>query len=222
VNDVPPPPPPPYGAVPPGGASPDVGAAISYGWNKFSANVGTFIAIIVLPAAVTFVLELIGIFVVRGFIGLFFFVALALLVGAVAYLGIFNAALMATSGQSIDFAKAFQTERWGEWISFSLLYGLMLAVGSVICGIGALFVIAFWGLAPFYFLDQGKGPTEALSASFATTRSKPGLPVALGLLGIVGWAGGLLCGIGSLISVPVAIVGAAYLYRYATGQAVAP
>jgi uncharacterized membrane protein len=223
VSDVPPPPPPPppYGGVPQG-SSPDVGAAITYGWNKFTENVGSFIAIMLAPFAVLFVLELIGIFVVRGYIGFLLFFALALLVGSVAYLGVFNAGLMATSGQRVEFNRAFQTDRWGEWIAFSLLYGLMLFVGYLLCFIGALFVIAFWGLAPFYFLEQGKGATEALSASFAATRSTPGLPVALGVLGLIGWVGGLVCGIGSLVTYPIAIVGAAFLYRAVVGQTPAP
>jgi uncharacterized membrane protein len=221
VNDVPPPPPPPYGSVPAPAGGPDVGAAISYGWNKFTQNVGPLIAIVVAPIVVLLVLEFVGFVVVRGFFGILFFVALALLVSMVAYLGIFNAGLMATSGQPVDFGKAFQTDRWGDWIVFSILYGLLLAVGYALCLIGALFVIAFWGLAPFYFLDQGKSAGEALSASLAATRSNPGLPLALGLLALVGWVGSIVC-IGSLVTIPIAIIGAAFLYRQATGQSVAP
>jgi uncharacterized membrane protein len=220
VSDVPPPPPPyPYGAP---SSSPDLGAAISYGWRKFSTNVGPFVAIMLGPFAVLFVLEIIGLFVVRGYAGFGIFFALALLVGSVAYLGIFNAALMATSGRPIELGRAFHSDRWGEWIGFSLIYGLMLFVGSLLCGVGALFVVAFWGLAPFYFLEQGMGTSDALSASLAATRATPGLPVALGVLGLIGWVGGIVCGIGAFVSYPVAIVGAAYLYRGVVGQPIAP
>jgi uncharacterized membrane protein len=225
VSDVPPPPPPP---PPPGGfgtpapsSSPDIGAAISYGWNKFTQNVGPLIAIIVIPIAILIVIELIGIFVIQGFFGFAVFFALALLISVVAYLGIFNAALMATRGEHIDIGKAFTTDRWGEWIGFAIVYGLMLAVGYAICGVGALVVIAFWGLAPFYFLDGGKGIGDSLSASLAATRQNSGLPLALAVLGLIGWAGGLVC-IGGLITYPLAIIGAAYLYRNVTGQSVAP
>src|SRR4029077_19391595 len=96
---------PPYGTGPPAGGSPDVGTALSYGWNKFTENVGPFIGIILAPIAVLIVLELFGLFVVRGAIGFLFFFALALLIGSVAYIGIFNASLMATSGQRVEFAK---------------------------------------------------------------------------------------------------------------------
>ena len=49
MTDVPPPPPPPYGSAPPGRRSPDVGAALSYGFNKYFANVGPVLAVIFDP-----------------------------------------------------------------------------------------------------------------------------------------------------------------------------
>ncbi len=226
MSDVPPPVPPPpppggFGAPPPS-SSPDIGAALSYGWKKFTENVGPLIGIILAPVAVFIVLILIGTLVVKGAFGFLLFEALGLLVSVVAYLGIFNAGLMATSGQRVEFGKAFSTDRWGEWIGFAIVYGLMLGVGSLFCGVGALVVIAFWGLAPFYFLDGRRSLGDALSASFEATRSNSGLALALVVLAIVGWAGGLVCGIGALVTYPLAIIGAAFLYRNVTGQPVAP
>ena len=49
MNDVPPPPPPPYGSPPPGTGAPDVGTALSYGFNKYFANVGPVLAVIFVP-----------------------------------------------------------------------------------------------------------------------------------------------------------------------------
>ena len=51
MNDVPPPPPPPYGSPPPGAGSPDVGTALSYGFNKYFANLGPVLAVIFIPVA---------------------------------------------------------------------------------------------------------------------------------------------------------------------------
>ncbi len=224
MTDPPPPPPPPPSSfgTPSPASGPDVGVALSYGWKKFQENVGPLIGIILAPVAVLIVLELIGVFVVQGVVGFVVFFALALLLAMVAYLGIFNAALMATSGQPVDFSKAFQTDRWGEWIGFALVYGLMLAVGYALCFVGALFVVAFWGLAPFYFLDQRKSVGEALSASLAATRANPGLPLALGICGLVAWAGGILCGIGALVTIPMGVIAGAFLYRRVNNQPVAP
>ena len=222
MTDVPPPPPPSSFGAPPPSSGPDVGASLSYGWKKFQENVGPLIGIILAPFAVLFLIEIIGAVVIRGFFGFFFFYALALLVAAVAYLGIFNAGLMATRGEKVDFGKAFQTDRWGEWIGFAIVYGLMVSIGSLFCGVGALVVIAFWGLAPYYFLDQRKGIGEALSASLEATRRISGMPLALAVAALVAWAGGLVCGVGALVTMPLGFIAGAYLYRFANGQAVAP
>jgi uncharacterized membrane protein len=223
VTDVPPPPPPPpsFGAPPPSGG-PDIGATLSYGWKKFQENVGPLIGIILAPVAIIIVLEIIGFVVIHGIFGGLLFLGIAFLIASVAYLGIFNAALMVTRGERVDFGKAFQTDNWGAWIGFAIVYGLMVWVGSWFCGVGALVVIAFWGLAPFYVLDQQKSIGDALSASLNATRSNTGIALALAVAAIVAWAGGLLCGVGALVTVPIGFIAGGYLYRYATGQAVAP
>ena len=220
MTDPPPPPPSSFGTPPPA-SSPDVGAAISYGWKKFQENVGPLIAIILAPVAVLIVLELIGAFVVRGFVGLLFFSALALLLAMIAYLGIFNSALMVTSGQTVEFGKAFQTDRWGEWIVFAFVFGLFVGVGAIFCGIGALIVLAFFGLAPYYFLDQRKSLGDAFSASLEATRANAGVPLAIALTVLVGVLGIILCYVGALVTMPIAYIGVGFLYRHINNQPVA-
>ena len=56
MNDVPPPAP-PYGSVPPGGGNPDVGPALSYGFNKYFANFGPVLAVIFIPLAAQLLLS---------------------------------------------------------------------------------------------------------------------------------------------------------------------
>lgn len=224
MSDVPPspPPPPPSGGfgTPQPARGPDMGAALSYGWKKFTENVGGFILVVLVPLIVLLAIDFIGIFVVRGIFGVLVFYALALLVSMIAYYGIFNAALMATRGEAVDVGRAFQNDNWGAWIPFAIVYGLMVGIGAVFCGIGALIVIAFFGLAPYYAIDQKKGVGDALSASLDATRSNSGLALALAVCALVGWAGGLVC-IGGLITYPVAIVAGGFLYRGVTGQSVA-
>src|SRR4029077_7351283 len=131
-------------------AGADIGAALSYGWNKFAQNVGALIGIVVVPFLIYLVVYIVGFAVLRNAFGFLIIFALGLLIEMGAFLGLFNAALMVSRGETVDFGKAFTTDRWGEWIGFSLVYGIMLSVGALFCGVGALVVIAFWGLAPFY------------------------------------------------------------------------
>ncbi len=220
MTEPPPPPPPPYGALPPSPGGPDVGTALSYGWTKYQENVGPLIAIIVIPFAIQLVLGGIG-FALRSTIVLYALVQiLSFVVSMAALLGITRAALMLTTGEPIDFAKVFQYDRWAEWIVFAIVYGLIVGIGLALCVIPGLFAIAFFGLAPFYFVDGRMTVGQALTASREAASSKGlALPVLLSV--IVGFLGIIACFVGVLITYPVAFIAVAYLYRYSVGQPVA-
>ena len=221
MNDVPPPPPPPYGAVPPGGGSPDVGSALSYGFNKYFANIGPVLGVVFISIAAQILLSLIGQFVVRSLIGIFLFQVLGWVVGAIAALGIYKMALMLTDGQAPDIGKAFQFDRWGEWFGFSIVFGLIVGLGFVLCIIPGLVALAFFGLAPYFFIDRGMTIGQALTASREAATSRGyAVPVFLSIL--VGAAGLIACGIGALVTAPAAYIAVAFLYRSASGQPVAP
>jgi uncharacterized membrane protein len=221
MSSVPPPPEPPANIPPTGGASPDAGAALSYGWKKFQENVGGLLAVILIPLAVQLVISIIGQFLGNWFLSLLLS-AVSYVVSLMLAIGIFNAALMITAGQPVDVGKAFSSDRWGEWILFSFVFGLMVGVGVLFCLVGALVVLAFFGLAPYYFLDQRMGLGDALSASLEKTRSTAGLPIAIALTALVGALGVIICIIGLFVTMPIAYVGVAFLYRRVNNQPVAP
>jgi hypothetical protein len=221
VSDVPPPPPPPYGAVPPGGGSPEVGTALSYGFNKYFANFGPVLGVVFISIAAQIILSLIGQLVVRSLVGIFLFQILGWVVGAIAALGVYKMALMLTAGQSPDIGKAFQFDRWGEWFVFSIVFGLIIGIGFVLCIIPGLVALAFFGMAPYFFIDRGMTVGQALTASREAATSRGfAIPVFLSIL--VGAAGLIACGIGALVTAPAAYIAVAFLYRNASGQPVAP
>jgi len=87
VSDVPPPPPPPppppsYGGPP---AGPQVGPALSYGFNKYFANFGPFLAVIFIPVLAQLLLSFIGQFVIRGVFGYAFAQVLGVLISMILY-----------------------------------------------------------------------------------------------------------------------------------------
>lgn len=217
MNDVPPPP--PYGS-PPGGGNPDVGTALSYGFNKYFANFGPMLAVIFIPVAAQILLVAIGEFVVKGLAGILIFQTLSWIVGAIAGLGIYNMTLQITAGQTPDIGKAFSSDRWGEWFLFSLVFGVMVGVGLALCIIPGLFVLAFFGMAPYFFLDRGMSLADALTSSREAASRGYAVPVILAI--IVGVLGAIACGIGALITAPAAYIAVAYLYRGATNQVAAP
>lgn len=221
MTDLPPPPPSSFGTPSPA-SSPDAGAALSYGWKKFQENVGPLIAVILIPIILQAILQIIGFVVIKGPVGYIIFGILAAVVSLAGSIGIFNAALLITSGQPLDIGKAFSTDRWGEWIVFAFVFGLFVGVGAIFCGIGALVVLAFYGLAPYYFLDQRKSLGEAFKASLNATRANAGIPLAIALTVLVGIAGIILCYVGALVTMPIAYIGVGFLYRRINNQPVAP
>ena len=219
MTDVPPPPPPPpssFGAPPPG-SSPDVGAALSYGWNKFGQNAGPLILAFIIPAVGSFVLNFFGSLIIRGFVGQALFTIIGIVVQAMLGIAIYRVALQIVNGQRADIGAAFTYDRWGEWILFSVVYGLMIGVGLIFCLIPGLILLYFFALAPFFFLDQNMDLGSALTASKdAVSARGVGFPVLLCI--IVGVLGAIACFVGVLITAPLAYVAVAYLYKYAIGQ----
>ncbi len=219
MSNVPPPNVPP-GPPPVGGATPDAGAALSYGWKKFQQNAGPLLLVILLPLVAQVILSGIGRLAGSTAV-LFLLSAVSYVISLMLAIGIFNAGLMITAGQPVDVGKAFSSDRWGEWILFSFVFGLCVGIGALFCGIGALVVIAFLGFAPFYFLDQRMGLGDSFSASVEKTRTTKGLPIALALTALVGFLGVIACIIGVFVTMPIAYVGAAFLYRVTNNQPVA-
>jgi uncharacterized membrane protein len=221
MTDVPPPPPPPsYGAPPPGSPAPDVGTALSYGWKKFQQYVGVALGVILIPLGVSIVISLIA-QAARSSIFLYVVIELiGFIVNAALAIGIYNVALMITAGEEPTIGKAFTYDRWGDWILFSIVWGLMIGIGLALCIIPGLFLLAFFGLAPYYFIDGRMSLGNALTAAREAASSKSrALPTLLVIL--VGLAGLLACGIGVFVTAPLAYIAVAFLYRYAAGQPVA-
>ena len=134
MTDIPPPPPfPPPSGPPPGAGGPDVGAALSYGWKKFQENVGPLLAVVLIPIAVQIVVVAIG----QSINGVFAAVPLParsrIVAGAIAGLGIYRVALMITAGEPVSVGKAFQYDRMGEWVIFSVVFGLGRSASASCC-----------------------------------------------------------------------------------------
>ncbi len=220
MTDVPPPPPPPpYGAAP-GYSSPSAGTALSYGFSKFFANVGPVLAVIAVALVAQILFNVIS-YSVTSIPGRLLFSIIGMVVSAVVALGIYKTALMVTAGQVPTIGEAFSYDRWGEWIVFSIVFGLMVGIGLVLCIVPGLIVLAYFGMAPYYFIDRRMSLGDALSASRqAASSGGYAMPVLLSV--IVGALGLIACLVGAFVTMPAAYIAVAFLYRNATGQPVAP
>jgi uncharacterized membrane protein len=197
-----------------------VGAALSYGFNKYFANLGPVLGVIAVAFGAQLLVNLVELSV-SSVIGRVLFTIVGLVVGAIANLGIYQTALMLTRGETPTVSRAFRYDRWSEWVGFSIVFGLMVGTSLALCVIPGLFVLAFFGMAPYFFIDRRMSLGQALSASREAASSRGyAFPVLLSI--IVGVLGLIACGIGAFVTAPAAYIAVAFLYRNASGQPVAP
>ena len=162
-------------------------------------------------------MNFVGSLIIKGFVGQALFSIIGIVVNAMLGIAIYRVSLQIVNGQRADIGAAFQYDRWGEWILFSIVYGLLVGIGFIFCLIPGLILLYFFALAPYFFLDQNMSLGEAFTASKDAVSAKGvGFPVLLCI--IVGVLGLIVCFVGVLITAPLAYVAVGYLYKYSIGQ----
>jgi len=247
TSQYPPPPPgqygPPAGGYPPPSAATPLGEALSYGWNKFTQNGGTFIGaglLWILGAGVIgFLLSLIfGGFASlfddgRGYggfnLGWIVLVALWSLLGFVVEAVFIRAALRVTYGRPISLKDFFDFSDLGPVVLAALLLAAInLVVGLVswIPLIGWLIAVAvnfFLFFTLFFVIDKKLQPTDATRASVDLIRANLGATVLFVIVSyLIVVAGFVLCFVGAFVAVPVVLLASAYFYRRLLGEPIAP
>ncbi len=194
-------------------------AALAYGWSAFRKNVGPMLLVILVPLGVEIVVALIGKALIDSAARRFLFQITGVVLSAVGGLGVRRLALTITAGGTADPRAAFRYDRWSEWIAFSVVFGLLESVGLGLCVIPGVLFLAYFGLAPFFFLDRGLSIGASLRASREAVVSK-GLAFSVLVMIVVGVLGIVVCVVGVIVSEAVATLALAFLYRYATDQPV--
>lgn len=228
-----PPPAQPYG----GGNTPqlDVGSALSYGWEKFQQFWKEFVLLQLAMFVAVLVVVLIaflavipastgtdtGIVVTWILSAVIFFVIFAL--AFILQAGVLRAGLGVTRGQTPSIEMLKDTTNLGPYILTVLLVGLGVMIGSILCilpGIAFGIVTAY---APLLSLDKGMGAVDAIKRSYEMVMSNLGQVLLILLVSyLVYYVGSLACGIGVLVTAPIALVMICYSYRALNNEPVAP
>jgi hypothetical protein len=213
-NAGPPPgggPPPGYGApAPAGGGNLDIGAAISYGFNKFIANIGPLLILLLIIIGVQVVFSFVA-FGIDSFFVRSLVYAIGYVISLTISMGLIRAALAIVEGRPIDPAQLFNTDRLGDYFIASLIVGLCYIIPCV--GLVAGFFFFFYG---YFVIDQNMSGTDALGASFNMVKDNVGTLIAFLIVTIL--IALCTCGLGW----PVAWIAGAYAYKTLNGQPVAP
>jgi uncharacterized membrane protein len=224
--------------------------AIGYGWNKFKANpapllLGTLILLVV-SGLISYLTNLIavGLFTddatttinpdgtieIDGggglLAGLLISMVVSLIVGLLAQVivaGLIKGALDTADGKPVSVGGMFEGWDKGKVVIAALIVSVATAVGTLLCYIPGLIVGFLTSYTLFFVVDRGMEPVEAIKASYSFVTGNLGPTVLYYLLGLlVVIAGALLCGVGLLAAVPIAILGAAYTFRRLQGHQVSP
>lgn len=232
TNEPPPPEQPPggYGAPPPpppapaqGGGGYSAGTAWSYGWNKFTSNLGQILLAVIVLVVVQIAVQAISYLVsdallVRWVLSLAAWV-LSMIIGA----GIVRFALDITEGKRLDAATILTPNKLGDVIIVSLVTGVLTFIGLILCVLPGLAVMFFTSFSLYFLMDrEDLGAIDAIKASFEFTKNNAGSVIVWFLLGLATWiVGALLCGVGLIAAIPVVLIGTAYTYKTLNGQPVA-
>ncbi|MEZ7239314.1 hypothetical protein QYS60_16290 [Rhodococcus sp. GXMU-t2271] len=239
--------PPGYGA--PGGYPPpgfgssrpqiDIGAALSYGWRKFSENVGGWLSLagVIVVAALVFGALMFGVVMAStttdrygdttGMSGVGIAVMIVLIVAFVIGMLVVQAAgvrgaLYELDGHKPALKDFFRVGSLGPILLASLLIALGTLLGSLVI-VGGI-VVAFLTVWTLHFvIDQRQDAVTAIKSSASAAAANVGQLILLWLvLSAINFVGALLCYVGLLVTVPVTTIAYAYAYRVATGGRVAP
>lgn len=162
------------------------------------------------------------------------FVALAIFVALLLNMSLIRASLDTVRGGTVSVGSSFRTTNFPQYLVLQLvlvvIYLVVNVVISMVPFIGPIlsFVIVLgvsvvFFFAPYLVIDQGMPAIEALKTSYAMAMSNIGQAIlAVIVLGLVSAVGVIICGIGSLVTVPLALIGGAYAYLFFRNEPVAP
>ena len=211
------------GATPqPAGGRLDIGAALSYGWEKFVANLSTMILIVAIFFGVQFVFNIaLQLLKPNGLIaGLFVggvLIAIAVFVGLMIEAGLIRAALAVTEGRPPEASMMFSTERLVPFAIGAVIVALLSFVGFLVCCIGYVVVrlfLLFWG---FYVLDPKRNdePVDAIKNSFNLVSKNAGDVLVFAIVVVV--ISIVTCG----LAIGVTEIATGYAYKQLNGDPVA-
>lgn len=234
-------PPPPAGYGQPGGyqsPSADIGTVFGWAWNKFKANAGPLILSLLIWGIGIGIIAGIG-FAIAGAVagtattartdagitaassfglgGIIIVAILTLLASFVSQIALANGWLKVADTGHASLGDFFKLRNVGQGILLAVLLGLASGLLSF-TGIGSLAVAFFGAYAVFFVVDKGLGAIDAIKASVRLALDNAGLTIVAVL---VSAAGSIACGVGLLVTVPLASIALVHVYRRATGGRVA-
>lgn len=210
------------GVRPPARPKLDVGQAISYGWARFTENLGSMLLIVLIYFGVSALFGLFSNFIRfgSGAVSILFTIGLFILGVFVAFLveaGLIRTALTVTAGGPPDPAQMFSTERLAPYVVAAVLVALLSFVGFLACCVGFLVVRVFALFFGFFVLDPQRRaePADSIKRSFDLVSGNAGEVVLFAIVVVL--LNLLTCG----LAIGVTELATGYAYRQLNGDPIA-
>lgn len=220
----------------------EVGRALGWSWRTFRPNAGAFMGLAILAVLLT-AAQQIGTTSIQnvlldcvspqspgqenacsvalspaGLVPILIAVALVFL-AYVAQIGVVRGALGATRGIKPGVTDLIDSRNVARYAVFVIIYRIMFFVGIALCILPGLLVLVFFQFGQYFVLDRGMGIIEAFkaSASLASRNLAPVATVAL-IAAVLELVGGILYGLPMLLTLPIASLFVANIYRQLTEE----
>lgn len=197
-----------------------VGEFISQGWKFTKEHLGFLISYVIIMFIMSFLFSGVAdALYQQGRVLLSVLMHLAgWIVGVFIQMGLYNSSLLITSGIKPGFDQLYSNDRhFISYVVSSILFGLMVTIGFILLIVPGFYLMARYGLFPYFILDKNMGPIQALEAASQASEGKRWflflMFISLILLNIVG---ALLLGIGLLFTFPITFLALAAVYRKIT------
>lgn len=129
--------------------------------------------------------------------------------------GLFRMAIRTARGEAVAIGDLFSaTDVVGSLIGASLLTAIATYIGLILCIIPGLVISSCLMFTQPLIVDQRLGAIEAMSRSWDTLKGQAVMAVVFAIvIGLVAMVGVVACGIGILVTGPLAILSLAITYR---------
>lgn len=232
---------PPYGAGQPNAGS-AIGDGFSWAWSKFTQNAGPLIGGLAVYGAALAVLAIVFFAIFIGgavaatdqygnvrpgaagaAVGAYLiFIALVLLFSVFVQAALVRVTMEIAQTGRTTFGSFFRFERLGALVLAALLVGIGTAVGTLAFYVGAIVFGFFAQFTLFFVVDKRLGAIDAIKASFQLAYRNFATAALLYLVVLVASSiGGSLCGIGALVTTPLATLVSGFVFRRLHGEGVA-
>ena len=221
----------PQGPVPVGDPRPwSVGEVLSLAWAGFQRSwavlVGAYFVYFAISSVVSYVPTVLTLANVLQPDSLEAMIAsgvctfVSILVGCLFMPGLLRMTIQVARGQSPEFGELFAgVTHFLPYTASFLLTSLATLLGLFLACVPGVIVALAVMLAPYYVVDAGMGPIEAIKESLARTDGHKVNLFVLTLVGILlGFCGALACCVGFLATVPVYLVAMAIVYVRISGR----